>query len=83
MDSVIWVERDQSGAAAKILVRSQAALKLAGYLGGGWRALTLLWIVPRPVRDWAYDVVARHRHRLVSGGSCPEPTAENRGRFLE
>ena len=32
-------------------------------LGGAWRLLKIFWLVPRPIRDRLYDVVARNRYR--------------------
>jgi predicted DCC family thiol-disulfide oxidoreductase YuxK len=83
VDSVIWVDLDESGDPRKILVRSAAALHLVRYVGAWWRCLTVLWIVPRPIRDWAYDIVARHRHRIMGRENCPVPTSETRQRFLD
>ena len=79
IDSVIWYESDGNA-----FVRSAAALRVLRYLGGGWAVLaTVGAIVPRPVRDWMYDIVARHRRRLIRPSpSCLMPTAEQRGRFL-
>jgi len=82
IDSVVWVDRDDSGAPERILVRSAAALKLASYLGGGWRLLAAFWIVPRPVRDSIYDLIARHRHRVICR-QCAAVTADTRHRFLD
>jgi predicted DCC family thiol-disulfide oxidoreductase YuxK len=82
IDSVVWVDRDESGAPERILVRSAAALRLARYLGGGWRLLAALWIVPRPARDFVYDLVARNRHRVLGRRRCVAPTADTQHRFL-
>jgi predicted DCC family thiol-disulfide oxidoreductase YuxK len=81
-DSVVWLEGIDDSAP---LVRSAAALRVMGYLGGAWAALANLGsIVPRGVRDWVYDLVARHRHRLSGDGAkCVIPTEEERGRFLD
>ena len=65
-------------------VKSDAAIRVAGYLRGGWKLLRLVRIVPRPVRDWAYDLVARNRYRwFVRTDSCMVPTPELRARFVE
>lgn len=45
------------------LVRSDAAIAIAADLGCPWSALAALRLVPRPVRDWAYSLVARNRYR--------------------
>ena len=68
-----------------LLARSNAVLFLLEQLGGIW-ALTarLLRVVPRPVRDWAYDIVARHRYRVFGRyETCPVPEERDRERFLE
>jgi len=36
----------------------------AGMAGVGWWALgSALWLVPKPLRDWGYGFVAKHRYR--------------------
>lgn len=78
IDSVVWLEPN-----GQVLTRSAAGLKVAGYLGGLWSLALVLWIVPRPIRDWGYDLIARHRHLL--GGRAPQclvPPPEVRHRFL-
>jgi predicted DCC family thiol-disulfide oxidoreductase YuxK len=39
--------------------------------------------VPRPLRDWLYDCIARNRYRLFGQRqTCLVPTPEIAGRFL-
>jgi predicted DCC family thiol-disulfide oxidoreductase YuxK len=81
-DSVVWIETDADGR-ERVAVRSTAALSALAYLGGGWRWLARVGrLVPRPVRDAAYDLVARHRLSLAAP-ACHLPTPEQRRRFLE
>ena len=64
-------------------VRSDAAIRIARHLKGGWKLLGFLRIVPRPLRDWVYDVVARNRYRWFGRtDTCMVPTPELRSRFL-
>ena len=63
--------------------RSAAILRLARDLRWPWRALTVLWIVPRPLRDALYDWVAQHRYRWFGKQeACRIPSPELRSRFL-
>lgn len=65
-------------------VRSAAAIRVARYLRWPWRALAAIWIVPRPVRDWAYNVVASNRYRWFGRmDACMVPTPEIRRRFVQ
>jgi predicted DCC family thiol-disulfide oxidoreductase YuxK len=48
----------------RVFVRSSAAIRLAIGLGGPWRLAALALALPRPIRDFAYDLVARNRYRL-------------------
>jgi predicted DCC family thiol-disulfide oxidoreductase YuxK len=83
VDSVLWYEPASDGQSERLLTRSAVALRVARYLGGVWRLAGVARLIPRPVRDSLYDLVARHRHGLVRGGpQCLVPTAEQRGRFL-
>ena len=68
----------------KAHVKSEAALRLSRRFRGGWRLLGILSIVPRPLRDWAYDRVAQNRYRWFGRTeACMVPTPELRARFLE
>jgi len=69
----------------RLLQRSEAAVHVLLALGGLWRVIgTLLWTIPRPLRDFAYDGVARVRKRLFRApeGLCPLIPAELGARFL-
>jgi predicted DCC family thiol-disulfide oxidoreductase YuxK len=83
-DTMIWV--DHPGAASeRVHARSAAAMRIGRYMGGIWSiAATLGTILPRPIRDAAYDFVARHRHRLLhASAQCYLPPVSARGRFLD
>jgi predicted DCC family thiol-disulfide oxidoreductase YuxK len=83
VDSLIWYVPAAAGRAERILIRSDAVLTTASYLGGVWRVLGGLGrLVPRFLRDAAYDWVARRRYRLAPR-SCPVPTPEERRRFVD
>jgi predicted DCC family thiol-disulfide oxidoreductase YuxK len=45
-------------------LRSSAVLGILKDLGGGWRLLRVLAIIPSGIRDFFYNLVARNRHRL-------------------
>lgn len=61
--------------------RSSAALKVAAYFKFPQSALQFFWIVPRPVRDYVYNGIAKRRQRLAKG-FCVLPSPEDRKRFL-
>jgi predicted DCC family thiol-disulfide oxidoreductase YuxK len=80
VDSVAWVDP----AKGEVFTKSAAGLRVAAYLGGRWRLALLFWIVPRPLRDSGYDLIARHRH-LVMGraADCLVPPPDMQHRFLD
>lgn len=64
--------------------RSDAALRVAGMLRPPWSWAKWFSWVPKGLRDWAYDRVARHRHQLGEATSaCELPSADDRARFLD
>ena len=68
----------------KAYVKSDAAIRLSRYFRRAWKPLGIIKIIPRQIRDWAYDVVARKRYRWFGRlDSCMVPTAELRARFIE
>lgn len=83
VDSLVWL--DTHGGAERARVRSRAVLGILAYLGGVWVVpRVLLWLVPRPLRDAGYDVVARNRKRLVAGNpACIVFSPEEKQRVLD
>ena len=79
IDSVLWVEL--RGGRVHADIRSAAILQVLAYVGGFWRVLTVLRIVPRFIRDAGYRAFAKVRYR-VRDRSCLVPTAEERARFV-
>ncbi len=74
---------DPAGPSATVLVRSTAALAVARHLGGIWGVLGVIGgLVPRPLRDAVYDLIARNRLRLVAP-ACLLPRPDQRARFLD
>lgn len=45
--------------------RSSAALRIAAYLPAPWSLLSWLRIIPRPLRDFCYNAVAKRRKLLL------------------
>jgi predicted DCC family thiol-disulfide oxidoreductase YuxK len=78
LDSVVLVEGDD------YYRKSDAAVRVARYLDGPWQAAGVFSVVPRPLRDIAYNMVAEHRYRVFGRKeSCPIPDPETRKRFLD
>lgn len=68
----------------RVSIRSTAVLRVVRRLGGGWRLFLVFALVPRPLRDWAYDVFARHRGRLFAlVGGCPLQPPDDLSRLLD
>jgi predicted DCC family thiol-disulfide oxidoreductase YuxK len=64
--------------------RSTAALKVARELGGPWLLLYGFILVPAPIRDLVYRIVARHRYRWFGKReTCLVPSADIRDRFVD
>ena len=62
--------------------RSDAALRVATHLRGmHW--VSVLRIIPRAIRDFVYNIIAKSRYRLFGRtDECMVPTPELRSRFL-
>jgi predicted DCC family thiol-disulfide oxidoreductase YuxK len=62
---------------------SAAIFAIWSGLGWPWRVLTVFRLVPRPLRDAAYRLVARHRYRLFGKReTCWVPSVEQADRVL-
>lgn len=68
---------------AKLWDRSTAALRIARVLRFPWCLAYGFILVPRPLRDVAYRLVARNRYRWFGRrATCRMPTEADGGRFL-
>jgi predicted DCC family thiol-disulfide oxidoreductase YuxK len=77
-DAIVLIDDGQ------LYTRSTAALRIARQLVFPWPIAYALIIVPRPLRDWIYDLVARHRYRWFGKRAhCMLPAAALRSRFID
>lgn len=66
-----------------VYLRSTAALRIARRLVWPWRLVGALLIVPPPIRDPFYRLIAAIRHRLAGrSNACDIPPPEIRGRMI-
>ncbi len=67
-----------------VLSKSDAGLFVLSKLGGIWSALSNLKLVPKPVRNWVYDMVAKNRYQMFGRTDvCRLPDAGSQDRFIE
>ena len=80
-DSLIWLE---PGPQPRYLIRSDAALALAHYLGGWAELACVMRLMPHAWRDAGYNAVARRRIQWFGPSrSCVLPPPHDRPRFLD
>ncbi len=76
-NSFVFIDGD------KILLKSTAALHVLKELGGVWKFFYCFIIVPRPIRDFFYSIIARTRYTIFGKRkTCMVPTPELKERFL-
>lgn len=76
-DSILLLKED------KILKKSDAALEIARNLEGWWKFFYVLKVIPKFIRDFGYDLIAKNRYRIFGKSeTCRIPTAELKARFL-
>jgi len=77
LDTVVLVEDGHA------YTKSSAALRVARGMDAPWPAFRVFSLVPRPVRDFFYDRVAKSRYRIFGRvDACMLPPPEVRARFL-
>jgi predicted DCC family thiol-disulfide oxidoreductase YuxK len=75
--SIILIEDD------RLYLRSDAVLRIAGRMRAPWKFAAVVLVVPRPVRDAVYRVVAAIRHRMAgASNACEVPPPEIRSRLI-
>lgn len=75
---IIYIRRNT------ILTKSTAVLMILRDLGSLWNLFYFLILVPKVLRDFIYDLVAKNRYKLFGKKEfCMVPSPEIKGRFLE
>jgi len=66
-----------------VFTKSTAALKILRCLPGIWPWLYAFIIIPRPLRDLVYSVIARHRYQWMGkSDTCRVPSPKEQARFI-
>lgn len=81
----VYVVINYNEPSESLLPRSDAVVFVLKELGGIYRlAAAIFQRIPRILRDWIYNVIARYRYQIFGRyESCPVPTAATRNRFLD
>ena len=78
LDSIILID------SGRIFSKSSAIIGVSKILGGFYYFVTFFWIIPKPIRYWICDIVAKNRYKWFGKrNSCMIPTEELKLRFLE
>lgn len=76
-DSFIYIKD------GKALRKSTGALHVMKELGGIWQFFFAFIVIPRPVRDYFYSLIAKNRYSYFGKSeSCMLPSPELKERFL-
>ena len=77
-DTIVLVDQ------GRVYTRSTAALRIAKQLTFPWPLAYGCVVIPRPLRDWVYGIVARNRYRWFGKRDhCMMPTPDIRARFID
>ena len=78
IDSIVFIKED------RFFLRSSAVLNILKDLGGRWRFLYIFIIIPKFIRDFIYNVIAKSRYSVFGKREiCTIPSEANRNRFLD
>jgi predicted DCC family thiol-disulfide oxidoreductase YuxK len=68
----------------RVWLKSDGILRIVAGLGFPWSLAALGLLVPQPIRDWAYQVFARHRLRWFGvRETCYVPRPDEADRFIQ
>ncbi len=75
--SVILIDNE------KVYKKTDAVIQIAKQLYGWPRLFGFIKFIPRPIRDFVYDIIAKNRYTLFGKrASCRMPEESERNRFL-
>lgn len=68
----------------RLHTKTAAILRVLNHLGGYYRLAWVAWLIPAPLRDWAYTRLALNRYRWFGKrDSCLLPAPTEAHRFIE
>jgi predicted DCC family thiol-disulfide oxidoreductase YuxK len=77
LSNIVYLRRND------IKIKSDAILSILWDLGGIYRSSRLVYCLPRVIRDFSYDRLAKLRYRIFGKrDSCRVPTLQEKTRFL-
>ena len=77
-DSIVLISNNS------VYIKSSAALRIARHLNGLWPILYSFMIIPKPLRDFVYDFIAKNRYKWFGKSDvCRIPTPDLQSRFIE
>ncbi|MGN8644584.1 thiol-disulfide oxidoreductase DCC family protein [Gracilibacillus sp. HCP3S3_G5_1] len=78
LDSLVLLEK------GRVYTKSSAVLRIAKELKGGYRLFAIFLIIPKPIRDFLYNIFANNRYRWFGKKEqCMIPKPEDKQRFLD
>lgn len=78
LNSIILIQNN------KIYSKSSAILRVVKNLGGITSLTFIFWIIPKPIRDFVYDFIAKNRYKWFGEReSCMIPTDDLKNRFVD
>jgi len=80
----VYVVVDHNRPTEHLLSRSDAIIYVLTQLGGIWKVMGLAKVLPKTLRNIAYNIVARNRYAVFGKlDSCMLPDPKNKEKFLE
>ncbi|WP_409254000.1 thiol-disulfide oxidoreductase DCC family protein [Bacillus sp. SCS-153A] len=77
-DSFYLIDQD------RVFMKSTAALEVSRNLDGVWKVFYLGIIIPKFIRDYIYDYIAKNRYKWFGkSDACMLPGPETKNRFIE
>ena len=77
INSIVLIKDDT------VYIKSAAVFEILKDIPIGWRLLRIGLILPKVIRDWLYDFIARHRYKIfIKKDECPIPSKDFQDRFL-
>ncbi|MFA9458374.1 thiol-disulfide oxidoreductase DCC family protein [Halalkalibacter sp. AB-rgal2] len=78
IDSIIFIDSQN-----KKFYYSSAIIKLFSELQTAYRFLSLLLVIPKPIRDYIYKYIARRRKKISNKFNCPIPSKKFLSMYLK
>lgn len=67
----------------KYYTKSSAVFRTLRHFDSIWKLLSILLLIPKPIRDYVYDIIAKNKHKLNKNNKDCKSDSKYRKKYIK